>query len=312
MLRIVFAVLLAAVSVSGVAQNRIPPSTRAYAPENIGSLPVSDQIRVIEREYRDQSGGRDLPDDQLDFYLDQIKYSRWTFSRVKSDIASSLRGSGGNWNPPSGGWKPTSIICSSNDGRYRECRTPFRGRARLQENISNTRCIEGRNWGSRQGLVWVDDGCRGRFIDSGNGWGNGQWGNQTFRCESDGSRYRECRKPYRGTAHLVRQLSDARCTRDSTWGQNPQSVWVSRGCRAEFSMRDGDWGDNQGGNWGYSVTCASNNGRYTTCAWERNRGRPRLIERLSNARCEEGRDWGYDYNRGLWVDNGCRARFGLR
>lgn len=314
MLRIVLAVLLAAVSVSGAAQTRIPPSTRAYAPENIGSLPVSDQIRVIEMEYRDQSGGRELPDDQLDFYLDQVKYSRWTFSRIKTDIATSLRGSGGGtWYPPAGGgWKPTSIICSSTDRRYRECRTPFRGRARLQQNISNTRCVEGRNWGSRQGLVWVDDGCRGRFIDSGNGWGGGQWDDKTFRCESEGQRQNQCRKPYRGTAHLVRQLSNARCTEGSSWGQNVLAVWVSRGCRAEFSMRDGDWGGNQGGNWDYSVTCASTNSRYTTCAWDRNRGRPRLIERLSNARCDEGQDWGYDLNRGLWVDNGCRARFGVR
>ena len=107
MLRIVFAVLLATVSVSAAAQTRVPPSTRAYAPEDIGSLPVSDQIRVIENEYRDQSGGRELPDDQLDFYLDQVKYSRWTFSRIKSDIAGSLHGSGsGGWRPPAGNAAP--------------------------------------------------------------------------------------------------------------------------------------------------------------------------------------------------------------
>ena len=212
MLRIVFAVLLATVSVSAAAQTRVPPSTRAYAPDDIGSLPVSDQIRVIEKEYREQSGGRELPDDQLDFYLDQVKYSRWTFSRIKSDIAGSLRGSGsgsGGWRPPAGGWKPTSIICSSNDKRYRECRTPFRGRARLQQNISSTRCIEGRNWGSRQGLVWVDNGCRGRFIDSGNGWGGGQWDDKTFRCESDGNRQRQCRALPR---HRALGASAVRCT----------------------------------------------------------------------------------------------------
>ena len=32
-------------------------SERAYAPENIGSISVRDQIRVIEKEYRDQSRG---------------------------------------------------------------------------------------------------------------------------------------------------------------------------------------------------------------------------------------------------------------
>ena len=200
MIRLVIALFIASLSSGAEAQSKPPVDTRAYAPENIGSLPVSDQIRVIEKEYREQSRGRQIPDDQLDFYLDQIKYSRWTFSRIKNDIAVSLRGSSnGNWNPPPGGnWNPANVICSSNNRRYNECRTPFRGRARLVENISNTQCVEGRNWGSRQNLIWVDDGCRGRFVDSGIGWGNnnGNWNNgQTFRCESDGGRYRECRKP---------------------------------------------------------------------------------------------------------------------
>ena len=104
MIRLVIALFIASLSFDVGAQSRPPVDTRAYAPENIGSLPVSDQIRVIEKEYREQSRGRQIPDDQLDFYLDQIKYSRWTFSRIKNDIAVSLRGNGnGNWNPPPGG-----------------------------------------------------------------------------------------------------------------------------------------------------------------------------------------------------------------
>lgn len=287
-------------------------SERAYAPENIGSISVRDQIRVIEKEYRDQSRGRQIPDDQLEFYLDQIKYSRWTYSRVKADIATSLRGNTGNgWIPsPGNNWNQQSVICSSKDNRYRECRTPFRNRARLIENISDTRCIEGQNWGSRQGLVWVDRGCRGRFMDSGNSWGGG--GNvQNFRCESLNGSFNQCRKPSSSPAFLVRNLSNARCTENLNWGQSVNAVWVNGGCRGEFAVRSN--GSNGTGNsWAYSVTCASNNGRYTTCAWDRNRGRPVLIQRLSSARCDEGRDWGYDFNRGLWVSNGCRARFGPR
>ena len=47
-------------------------STRAYAPENLRQLSFSDRVRVVEREYADQSRGRQIPDDQLEFYLDQI------------------------------------------------------------------------------------------------------------------------------------------------------------------------------------------------------------------------------------------------
>lgn len=283
---------------------------KAYAPENLSQLSINDQIRVIENEYRDQSRGRQIPDDQLDFYLDQVRYSRWTFSKVRSDIATSLRGNGnnGSWRPPSdGNWNASSVICSSNSQRYQECRTPFRGRARLVENISKTRCIEGSNWGSRSGIVWVNQGCRARFSDSGNSWGgNGQ----TIRCESRDGRYQECRKPYKGTVYLSRQLSSSKCTEGRTWGQDKDRIWVNGGCRAEFQNRGGN-----NGNWGnqgnYSITCSSYNGQYKTCAWDRSRGTPRLIERISG-RCTERYDWGYDYNRGLWVANNCSARFGVR
>ncbi|HBD20292.1 MAG TPA: hypothetical protein DC063_09550 [Arenimonas sp.] len=212
---------------------------RAYAPEDLRQLRVPDRIRVLEKEYREQSNGRSLPDDQLEFYLDQIE-SGWTFSRIKSDMARSLAGSGGN-RPPNGGWGPPdnwqarSVICSSVKNRYAQCATPFRGRARLVENLSKTRCVENQNWGSRKGMVWVDNGCRGRFSE-GRGWG-------------------------------------------------PEG--------------------------GYNVTCSSINGRYTTCAWNASYGEPRLQQRLSNSACDEGRDWGYRRGQ-LWVDNGCRARFGVR
>ncbi len=293
-----------------------PINSRAYAPENIGQLPVNDQIRVIENEYNEQSRGRQIPDDQLDFYLDQIRLSRWTFSSIKSDIATSLRGNGGGnyggWRPPSsGGWNQTSVICSSKDKRYKECRAPFRGRARLVENISSTRCIEGQNWGAGPNIVWVNNGCRGRFSDSGNSWGNGNSNGQIIRCESKDSRYKECRKLSNGSVNLTRKLSDKSCVEGRSWGQNNDVIWVDNGCRAEFQYRGGNNNGNWGNQGGYSVTCSSFNGQYRTCAWDRKHGTPRLIERISG-RCTERYDWGYDNNRGLWVANSCSARFGVR
>lgn len=312
-LLLILALTCCALSASPAHADKDSYGARAYAPENLSQLSVNEQIRVIENEYRDQARGRQIPDDQLDFYLDQIRYSRWTFSRIRSDIATSLRGSGsnGDWRPPgNGNWNASSVICSSNDKRYKECRTPFRGRARLVENISGTRCVEGRNWGSRQGLVWVDDGCRGRFVDSGNSWGDNNWGGngQLIRCESREGRYQECRKPYRGTVYLSRQLSNQNCIEGRTWGQDRDRIWVNGGCRGEFQSR----GNGNGGGWnGYNVTCTSRNNQYKTCAWNRSNGSPRLIERISG-RCTERYDWGYDSNRGLWVANNCSARFGVR
>jgi hypothetical protein len=315
MIRLSIALFFAFIGITNPTASFAQANQRAYAPENIGQLSVNDQIRVIENEYREQSRGRQIPDDQLDFYLDQIRLSRWTFSKIKNDIATSLRGSNGNngnWRPPTdGNWNQTSVICSSNNGRYQECRAPFRGRARLVENISNARCVEGQNWGARQNIVWVNNGCRGRFADSGNNWGNGNASGQTVRCESKNGSYRECRKMYSGSVYLARQLSSQNCVEGRSWGQNSKSIWVNGGCRAEFASRNGNGNGNWNGSGGYSVTCSSYNGKYKTCAWDRNRGTPRLIDHISG-RCNERYDWGYDSNRGIWVANNCSARFGVR
>jgi len=276
--------------------------TKAYAPENLRSLSRSDQTRVISQEYSEQSRGRRIPDDQLKFYLDQVNRSNWGFSRIKQDIATSL--GGGGWNP--GPTPGNSILCESNDNRRRQCNTGFRGRAALSQNISDTRCIEGQNWGSGNGFVWVDRGCRARFVEGSLGGGNGA----KVRCESTDKRYRECNTGFRGNARLTRKLSDARCTEGETWGQRNGTVWVDRGCRAEFIEGNGGWNPG-GGNSNYSVTCSSQGNRRATCAWNSRYGRPYLIQQISSDSCREGTSWGYLGNQ-IWVDRGCRARFGAR
>ena len=101
------------IAVPSPAQAQI--QTKAYAPENLRTLSRQDQERVISLEYSEQSRGRRIPDDQLRFYLDQVNRSNWTFSRIKQDIATSLGGGGGGWNPgPSPGG---SVLCESKDNR---------------------------------------------------------------------------------------------------------------------------------------------------------------------------------------------------
>lgn len=295
-------------------------STKAYAPENMSSLSYPERVRVIEKEYYEQSGGRDIPDDQLEFYLDSIE-SGWTFSRIRTDMATSLGGNNQEPWRPGNNWTARSVICSSINSRYRECRTPFRGRAILTQQISRTQCREGRNWGQRRDVIWVKDGCRGRFseIRGGGGWGDDdQWGDgRRVTCESNNNQYRECRTGFRGPAALYRRISKNRCDEGRDWGSRSGYVWVRNGCRAEFqdsynygSNNDYDYG-NSWGDRNYSVTCSSIDGNYRTCAWDHRNGSPRLIQQLSRQSCISGRTWGYD-SRGLWVSDGCRARFGPR
>ncbi|GAB3097982.1 DUF3011 domain-containing protein [Lysobacter terrae] len=297
------ALCLLALSAPAMAQI----TARSYATEDLRTLSYNDQERVIRQEYREQSGGREIADDQLRFYLDQINRSNWRFSDIKRDISQSLAGSQGPGYPgyPGGpGYEGGAIRCESTSNRPRECRTPWDGPSRVSRQLSDTRCVEGSNWNSQYGKVTVWGGCRAEFVG---GWGGGGQG-QTIRCESSNNRVTNCPTPWRGRSQLVRQLSDTRCREGQNWNSNRGQVSVWSGCRGEFASAGGGW--NGGGDSGYTTTCASQDGRYTTCNWPPGQGRPRLIQQLSSQACIEGRTWGMAGNNRIWVNGGCRGRFG--
>ncbi|MCD9086192.1 DUF3011 domain-containing protein [Stenotrophomonas sp. SY1] len=246
--------------------------------------------------------------------------SVWVSGGCRAEFAEGRGGWGGG--NSGGGWGGNggTIRCESNDSRQRVCNTGWRS-ATLVRQLSNTQCVQGRNWGSGNGSVWVSGGCRAEFTEgrgSGGGWGGGNGGNfGTIRCESNDSRQRVCNTGWR-RATLVRQLSNTQCIEGRNWGSGNGRVWVSGGCRAEFAEgrgSGGGWGGGNSGGWGsgsnYMVECASDGNRMRSCAWDRRQGRPVVIQQLSNTQCIEGRTWGYNGN-SLWVNGGCRARFGTR
>ena len=305
LLALAFAAAAPVVSQPAEAQN----NQRAYAPEDLWRLSTTEQTRVISLEYREQSSGRNIPNDQLRFYLDQVRLSRWTFSKVKQDIATSL-GNNGGWNPgPGPGPGPQTIRCESNDGRIRTCQAPWQGQSRLVRQLSSARCTLGQTWFTSRGQVTVTQGCRAEF-GPGAGIPGGPGGQQvTVQCESNDGRLRTCGSNLVGRAQLQRQLSNQRCIEGSNFGLRNGSVWVNNGCRGVFLARTHQGGGLPGN---YSVTCSSDRDRYTTCAWDARYGVPRLIQQLSKDACREGYSWGYAARTGLWVNHGCRARFGTR
>ena len=273
--------------------------SKAYAPENLRSLSRSDQERVIRLEYSEQSNGRRIPDDQLRFYLDQVNRSNWGFSRIRQDIATSLGGGNGGWNPEPPPYGGQTLRCDSKDNDARRCVPPWRGPSRLVRQVSNSPCIENRTWNSQDGLITVWKGCRGEFAAA-------SASTATIRCESNDGRGRTCRTPWQGHSRLTRQLSNSACVEGRSWQSQRGQVHVGNGCRAEFAARDGG-----GGSIDYSVTCNSEDNRRRTCAYDARQGRPILLQQLSNASCREGYSWGYTGTQ-LWVDRGCRGRFGPR
>ncbi|MBB3227571.1 hypothetical protein FHW69_002194 [Luteibacter sp. Sphag1AF] len=159
----------------------------------------------------------------------------------------------------------------------------------------------------------------------------GQW----VYCASNDGRFSRCSVPW-ADAVVVRQESDTRCVRGQTWGFDRNGIWVDRGCRAQFAAAGGrgDWGPGPGrppyGGGGYPgngggpgwgdgygrpnretvIECNSSRNRFTRCDIDIGRGGARLIRRTSDSRCDEGQSWGWD-RRGIWVNDGCRAQFGV-
>ena len=291
----------------------------------LGSAQVSaqsntrDQIRMIESEYAQANDGRVISDQQLEYYLDRSN-SGWSMRQISDDIAANSRVSSNPWRPATG-WTAREVICSSVNNRYQECAVPFRGSAVITQQISKSACIEGRSWGQKPGAVWVRNGCRARFgiVRDGN-TGPMPGNNRMVVCQSNQGRYRECNTGMRGRVELVNRLNNSEaCVEGRSWGQREGVVWVRNGCRAQFQSvgrrgpRD-DYG--QSDDWrrddNYSVTCSSIDSRRQLCTWDPRYGTPRIVQRLSSNNCIEGRDWGYDNRGQLWVDAGCRARFGYR
>lgn len=83
------------------------------------------------------------------------------------------RGGYGDGRPGNGGWRPgpgwdqdIRVRCASNDYHYNLCQVDVGrgGRVYIERPISNTQCIEGRNWGYNRAGVWVDGGCEAVFV----------------------------------------------------------------------------------------------------------------------------------------------------
>ena len=134
------------------------------------------------------------------------------------------------------------IRCRSKDYRYNHCPTGEHGPIRLTQQISKSACIEGRTWGYDQRGIWVDQGCDAKFRVTARRRDRDDRGSKRgsrLVCRSDGYAYNHCRTSAVGRGsqvRLVKQISKARCIRNTTWGTDERGIWVDRGCEAEFQI----------------------------------------------------------------------------
>ena len=224
---------------------------------------------------------------------------------------------GFGWGYDDGGDERMEFSCASTDKKYRECALPTRGQVRLVKRHSDAPCIEGRSWGQRGDVVWVDNGCRARFEvvrDASGGFGGiggGAGGSDAQRidCRSSDGRYRECAIGRGYFGRLEREYSRNRCRQDVTWGTRNGLIWVTDGCQAQFVRQRGNAGSVGNGSGGddRTVECRSRDGRYQECSVGRGYV-GRLVRDESGGRCRSESTWG-TRDGVVWVTNGCAGRF---
>lgn len=80
------------------------------------------------------------------------------------------------------GAQAASVTCQSRDNRREDCRLRGDGDVVMVRQISNTKCVKGRNWDETRGGIYVTNGCGGVFETRG-GWNDrpGQGGGWTDR-----------------------------------------------------------------------------------------------------------------------------------
>ncbi len=61
---------------------------------------------------------------------------------------------------------------------------------------------------------------------------------RVLRCESVDEEHQYCLAYVRSGVKLVRQLSLKDCRYQDSWGYDSGGIWVDKGCRAEFFIRD--------------------------------------------------------------------------
>jgi Protein of unknown function (DUF3011) len=174
-----------------------------------GGRAIDDAQRAVREQIINQEGMRDHREGVRD---PTVLFNRDASTEFRSNAEIRVRGTG--------------VFSQNND--YGD--NDGRSRAFSYEAVVNNR---NRNVSS------VRYNWRGGW----SGGAGGNYGGQRIYCASDDGRRRTC--PVNtsvGIVRLMTQKSGAACVQGRTWGYTRNSIWVDRGCRADFEVgrRRGD------------------------------------------------------------------------
>jgi hypothetical protein len=141
----------------------------------------NDRVECVSDNYRYTRCGVDWDDAEL---VRQTSESRCIEDRTWGVDRGGLwvdrgcggifveRGRGGHHGGGRGDWRPgpdwdrdIRLTCESRDYRYNFCEvdTGRGGGVRIDRQISQTACIQGRSWGYNRAGIWVSGGCAAVF-----------------------------------------------------------------------------------------------------------------------------------------------------
>jgi len=132
-----------------------------------------------------------------------------------------------------------SISCGSVDGQENRCAGDFPDdTVQLLIQYSHTPCIKGRTWDYSGNLLWVAEGCAGRFGPLAKSRRKTRVRNGQFSCKSSARKHGYCEVEISraGVILIDERSKKVDCEEGKNWGWEPQGVWVSDGCSATFEL----------------------------------------------------------------------------
>lgn len=186
------------------------------------------------------------------------------------------------------------VTCESDNNMRRYCRTSTSGGVHLQTQLSKASCHQGSTWGYDSRGIWVSNGCRAIF----------KTGSDSYNYDHhDDHESSKAAAAVAGIALLAAGAAAAHKAHEDRRDDRYDDDYY------EYRPNDYDMHYyNNRGQRNINITCESMNDRYNYCRAPIHHSHVRMVRRFSDSGCTFNRDWGYD-QRGIWVENGCRASF---